>query len=200
MGADVDLDRRRAVFLISGTQGAGKTTVAELLARRFTRGVHISGDALQKMIVSGREWPDASVVTREHQDVTGEAGMQLELRLRNACLLARSFYEHGFTAVVDDIVFGPRMVDLVEQLGDLPLHVVVLVPDLATVRAHERERGTDLWPEWEWLTESIAESEPRLGLWLDTSNQAAEETVDEIMRRAWDEAIVQAASLTRAAR
>ena len=52
MGAEA-LDPRTAIFVISGTQGAGKTTVAGLLARRFERGVHVSADTLQKMIVSG---------------------------------------------------------------------------------------------------------------------------------------------------
>lgn len=178
-----------SIYAITGTQGAGKTTVAAILARRFDRGVHISADTLQKMIVSGRVWPEASVVTRETPEVTGEAGVQLRLRLRNACILARSFYEHGFTAVIDDIIFGDRFAELLDEVGDLPLHVVMLVPDIESVRAHERERGTNLWPEWEWLTESIASSQPRLGLWLDNSAQTPEQTVDEIIRRS-DEARV----------
>jgi hypothetical protein len=184
-----DATDERAIFVVSGTQGAGKTTVSSLLARRFSRGAHIPADTLQKMIVAGREWPDAAIVTREHQEVTGEALVQLRLRLRNACLLARSFYEQGFVAVVDDIVFGDRLGELTEHLGDVPWHFVMLTPDLATVRARERERGTNLWPEWEWLTEAIAASEPRPGLWLDTSAQTPQQVVDEIMRRR-DEALV----------
>lgn len=173
----------RAIFVVSGTQGAGKTTVSALLAQRFTRAAHIPADTLQRMIVAGCEWPDAAVVTREQSEVTGEAGVQLRLRLRNACLLARSFYEHGVVAVVDDIIFGARLDELTEHLNGLPWHFVMLTPDLATVRARERERGTHLWPKWEWLTEAIAASEPRPGLWLDTSAQTAEQVVDEILRR-----------------
>ncbi len=187
------------VFVVSGTQGAGKTTVSAELARRFRRGVHVGGDILQKMIVSGCAWPDAGIVTRESPVVTGEAGDQLRLRLRNACLLARSFYEHGFTVVVDDIVFGERLTDLIEQLGDLPLHFVMLVPDLASVRARERTRGSNLWTEWEWLSESITSSEPHVGLWLDSSNLTAEQTVEAILGRV-DDAGVQTANVPEGAR
>jgi chloramphenicol 3-O-phosphotransferase len=185
------LDTRRALFVVSGTQGAGKTTVSALLAGRFARGVHVSGDTLQKMIVSGREWPVATQ-TDVNSNTEGEAVAQLRLRLRNACLLARSFLDAGFTTVIDDIVVGFRLAELREDLAGTPFHFVMLLPDLETVRDRERQRGTQLWREWAWLTKSIEPTTERVGLWLDTSRQTAEETVDEIMRRAWDEALVAA--------
>jgi chloramphenicol 3-O-phosphotransferase len=186
-----ELDARTGIFVISGTQGAGKTTVASLLAARFERGAHVEADTLQKMIVSGCEWPEADVVTREAPEIRGEAGRQLRLRVHSMCLLGRSFFATGITAVLDDIIAGEQLVQLCSELRDVPFFFVMLNPDPATVRERERGRGTDLYMEWEWLTESIAASEPKLGLWLDTSKQTAEETVDEIMRRAWAEAIVE---------
>jgi chloramphenicol 3-O-phosphotransferase len=187
--ADNALDRRRAFFAVAGTSGAGKTTVASMLARRFERGVHVSADTLQKMIVSGGEWPIASQ-TNANTDLEGEAATQLRLRLHNMCLLGRSFYEAGFTVVLDDIIVGSRMQHLLDELTDVDFMFVMLTPSLETVRDRERQRGTQLWREWEWLSESVERTTPRVGLWLDTSAQTAEETVDEIMRRAWAEALV----------
>ena len=183
------LDQRRAMFVVSGTQGAGKTTVSSLLARRFQRGVHVSGDALQKMIVSGRQWPVSSQTT-VNDDFDGEAVRQLRLRLHNICLLGRSFLDAGFTVVLDDIVVGARLTELREDLAGVDFLFVMLAPSLEVVRQRERQRGTELWREWEWLTESIERTTSRMGLWLDSSDQTAEETVDEIVRRAWSEALV----------
>jgi chloramphenicol 3-O-phosphotransferase len=183
------LDSRRGLFVISGTQGAGKTTVASLLARRFERGVHIEADTLQKMVVSGGEWPTERQ-TSVNDEVRGQAGQQLRLRLRNMCLLGRSFYDAGFTAVLEDIIIGTRVNHMLEDLAGLEFMFVLLVPDVETIRHRELQRGTELWREWEWLTRSFLEAPPNLGLHLDSSAQTPEETVDEIMRRAWDEAAV----------
>jgi len=46
----------------------------------------------------------------------------------------------------------------------------------------------------DWTAEALdtmLRDTPRLGLWLDSSNQAADQTVEEILRRA-DEALVRA--------
>lgn len=183
------LDERPGIFVISGTQGAGKTTVSTLLAARFARGAYVSGDAMQKMIVSGRVWPEATQVN-VNNEVEGEAAEQLRLRLHNMCLLGRSFNDAGFTAVLDDIIIGERLTHLREELADRDFMFVMLHPSLEVVREREAGRGTELWREWEWLTESIAQTTERIGLWLDTSRQTADETVDEIMTRAWAEALV----------
>ena len=44
----------RAVVVITGIMASGKSTVAEALAKRFAKAVHLRGDIFRRMVVSGR--------------------------------------------------------------------------------------------------------------------------------------------------
>jgi len=173
----------RAILAISGIPGVGKTTVAGRVARSLARGVHIESDLLQKLIVSGGLWPD--------QEPREEARRQLRLRVRNAALLADSFFEAGFTPVIDDVLIGSRVDDLRADLRGRPLLFVMLVPRLDVVDRRDAGRPDKrVFHAWKHLDEVVRRETPRVGLWLDTSEQTPEETAAEILRRAWQEARV----------
>lgn len=178
-----DLDPRHALFVVSGMQGAGKTTVAALLARRFVRGVHVSADVLHKMILSGGQW-------KSERGPEEDADAQLRLRLHNTCLLGASFFDAGFTAVLDDIIIGARVQHLLEELAGRSFIFVMLTPSLDAVKLREAGRGTRLHEQWGWMDEEIRSGTRRIGLWIDTSAQTADETVDEIMARVWTDGLV----------
>jgi chloramphenicol 3-O-phosphotransferase len=176
----------RAVILVSGTQGAGKSTVARALAMRFNRGVHIEADLLQRLIVSG----GAAVTPPEPQ---GEAKLQLRLRARHAAMLADSFFLAGFTVVIDDIAIGSRLNDFREDIRSRPLMLVNLAPSVDVVEQRNLERpNKNVFHPWgPLLDREMRTTMQGLGLWIDNSNQSVEETVDEILRRCEREAVLE---------
>lgn len=177
------------IIVVSGVQGAGKSTVASLLAARFDRGAYVEADTLQRMIVAGGRWVTDDGGPGQPQ---GEAHRQLRLRLRNACLLATSFRNAGFTAVIDDIIIGERWNHLREDLAPEPFHLVVLAPDVATVVERDAARKSHtVGAEWaQFLDEEQRRTMMGTGLWVDSTAQTPHETVDEVLRRL-DEGLIE---------
>jgi len=167
-------------FLITGVMAAGKSTVAELLAQRFQRGVHLRGDVFRKMIVRGRD-PIAP-------ELGDEALRQLDLRQRIAASVANDYWRDDFTVVLQDIYVGSSLPNVVGRLEISPLYVIVLNPRPDVVAARERLREKSGYGDWdvEALCTTFEEETPRVGLWLDTSDLSADETVEEILRRRLD--------------
>jgi chloramphenicol 3-O-phosphotransferase len=174
------------IIVVTGIQASGKSTVSRALAARFERGAFIEADALQRMIVSGGQW------VSEIGDPEGEVAVQLRLRLKNACLLARSFQAAGFTAVLDDIIIGDRFDHLREYLAGCPFHFVVLAPDVAAVKRRDAARDKRVGEDWaEYLDAELRRTIAGIGLWVDSTSQSVEETVDEILRRMPDEGLIE---------
>ncbi|GAA2291696.1 hypothetical protein GCM10010149_43880 [Nonomuraea roseoviolacea subsp. roseoviolacea] len=173
----------KGVVLITGIMAAGKSTVAQALAERLPRSVHVRGDLFRRMIVNGR----ADMAPGD----AGEATRQLRLRYRIAAAAADLYAGEGFTAVVQDVALGEDLGHLVSLITARPLRVVVLAPDAASVERRERERPKTGYGAWTVadLDGALRNGTPRVGLWLDSSRQSPAETVEEILARA-DEALV----------
>jgi cytidylate kinase len=176
----------RPVVLVTGVSAAGKSTVADLLARRFERGVHVRGDVFRRMVVAGREEMSAAP--------SDEAWRQLRLRYRLGAQAADAYHEAGFAVVVQDVVIGAVLADYVAAIRSRPLVVVVLAPRPDVVAAREAARAKVAYREGAAgaaaLDRALRGETPRIGLWLDTSDQRPDQTVDAIVERALAEGTV----------
>jgi chloramphenicol 3-O-phosphotransferase len=170
------------IWLVVGVQAAGKSTVADLLARQFDPGVHVRGGEFYRWAVRG--W------IHYDDQRQSEVRRHLDLRYRLSAQVADEYCAEGFTTVVQDNLFGDDVVTWLQRVRARPRHLVVLRPAvdvvgqreesrrLATGKVAYREGGVTI-EELDALVGSI----PKVGLWLDTSAQTAQETVEEILRR-----------------
>jgi adenylylsulfate kinase-like enzyme len=168
-----------ALFLITGIMAAGKSTVAQHLAERGERSVHLRGDLFRRMIVRGQAPMDFVL--------SPEATAQLHLRYTIAASVARQYLDAGYTVVYQDIIIGPDLQDVLHDLmrPGIPVYVVVLCPrpDIVAVRDDERPKngyGASSVLDFDRV---LRDETPRVGLWLDSSDLAVEQTVDTILQR-----------------
>lgn len=174
-----------AVILVTGASAAGKSTIAQALAERLPKAVHLRGDAFRKMIVTGRAAADA--------DPLPEAFVaQLELRYAIACDAVERYAAAGFQVVYQDVILGGYLQLIASRLHPLGLAVIVLDAGPEAIAAREAARGKTAYRgDWtpEGMVRGLRETTPRLGLWLDSSNLSVADTVEAIMARL-DEALV----------
>jgi chloramphenicol 3-O-phosphotransferase len=182
----VALTEQHVVVLVTGISAAGKSTVSELLARRFDRAVHVKGDTFRRMVVAGRAEMTA--------DPSPEAWRQLRLRYALGAATCDAYFDAGFSVVVQDVVLGAMLEDYVAMIESRPLCVVTLAPRPDVVAAREASRAKTAYRSGfdtiAALDRALRRDTPRIGIWLDTSEQTPDETVDEVVARAWSEARV----------
>lgn len=172
------------VFIITGVMASGKSTVAQLLAERLKRGVHLRGDTFRRMIVTGREefLPNPSQ----------EAIRQLQLRYQITASVADQYVEAGFNVVVQDIIVGPILKEFIDSMQSSPVFLIVLSPNEKIIMEREETRGKTgygLWTVAE-LNQLLQVDTPKIGMWLDTSELTPEQTVEEILTGAGSEGLV----------
>ena len=174
----MDLSIPPCVLVISGLPGSGKSVAAQAVAARLTRAAHVEADVIHDMVRQGRAWPRGG----EKFEPGDAFDQQLSMRLEQACLLARSFVSHGFTAIVDEIVIGERLGQLIGHLQDVDMRFVMLSPGFEVVKARWRAMDSPFVDSWDWIEEERLKTE-RVGLWLDSSRMTIDEVADEILNR-----------------
>ncbi len=164
------------VILLTGPPGAGKSTIAAHLARRYSKAVHLRTDDFWHYIVSGAIPPYDPASDAQNQTIMN--------------VIAGAAYAYalgGFTTVVDGIV-GPWMLEhfrtRASQHPDLPVHYIVLRPrrDLALERAQARTAPNSLIDEIPILTmwDQFSELGELEGHVLDTSDEAVDRSAQRV--------------------
>ncbi len=165
-----------SVTLITGAMAAGKSTVAQALAERLSRSVHVRGDLFRRIVVSGRAEMTA--------DPSPEAIAQLRLRYDLGVRTSLRYAEAGFDVVYQDIIMGDDLQRVADGLGPALRQVVVLCPSAEVLAAREAARPKsgygDGWDP-EAFDRELREHTPRIGLWLDSSTLTVAQTVDRIL-------------------
>ena len=177
-------------LIVSGTPGAGKTTVSRLVAERLERSARIDLDVLAQLMVNG--W---AKLLDEHGNwnPSPEGKRQLRLRMINACSVANNFAEAAFTPVMDTVVETHEELEfLAGRLTARPLMLVVLAPPLDVARHRNATR-----PESERVSYDFAHTAANMrreigneGWWLDTGAMTADETADLIVAEALKRAVI----------
>lgn len=164
------------IYLITGLMASGKSTVAELLSRRLPRAVHLRGDVFRRMITSGR--------VEMGEEPAAEAYAQLRLRYRLTASAAIGYAAAGFEVVVQDNYYGAELPYMLSLLEGQELKLFVLNPSREALSERERGRGKTGYHslQLEGLHRAFLVETPRLGLWIDSSHQTPEETLEVILQ------------------
>src|SRR5438552_16000727 len=121
-----------AVWLLTGAQASGKSTVADLLARRYGRGVHVRGGQFYRWAVRG--WVHVG------DSEEAEVRRLLDLRYRLSAAVADEYAAAGFTTVVQDNIYGVDVERWPERGQSTPQYPVVLRPRVDVVEARDAAR------------------------------------------------------------
>jgi hypothetical protein len=153
------------IIYLNGPINSGKTTVARLLVKNLSRGVHIEVDDL----------PHPPTLTLDQA---------IPLLLQDAAWLARTWVERGFSPVLSWPISPEHHQWLVGNLGNLkqPIHTYTLSPRLEV--ALNNRGGRELTP---WERERIAchyamgVARPPFGQIIDNSGLSPEQVAQRIL-------------------
>ena len=94
---------------MTGVPAPGKSSVADGLAARFDRSVHVRGDTFRRRVVGGRV--DPAPARRRRRGVNSRPAPPSEHEV------SPDLPRHGFTVVVQDVVLAARLPAMADAIG-----------------------------------------------------------------------------------
>jgi adenylylsulfate kinase-like enzyme len=173
---------RAPIFLLTGTPGSGKSSVARALLQRFEFGLHLPVDDLREFVVSG--------ISHPVPDWTEETGRQFRLARESAAFTAKLYANNGFAVVIDDVISSDDVSSIFEAVfAEFDFRKIFLQPKLEVALERSRTRTNKNFDP-SFLEETIrnihtwmsAQELPKDWLKLDSSELSLEQTVDAILK------------------
>jgi chloramphenicol 3-O-phosphotransferase len=170
------------IFLITGTPGAGKSSVSTALMKRFPFGLHIPVDDLREWVVSGLADPVPVW--------TAETTRQFRIARQAAVQTARLYIDAGFAVAIDDVILPSEAREMfVAPLSGYTLHKILLKPTVETAQSRNATRTNKTYDTSSLVQtiDSVHQMMPpsvyaRAG-WtvIDSTHLTLDETVDTIL-------------------
>ncbi|MCL4263864.1 MAG: AAA family ATPase [Anaerolineae bacterium] len=174
------------IILITGNMASGKSSVAQALAERLPKSVHLRGDLFRRMIINGR--------TEMTFNLSAEAHQQLLLRYDLAVTTAKRYVQAGFTVIYQDVIIGVALRDVLASFYPYQPGVVVLCPRPDVVEMRDQARQKTGYPDRasvETFDHILRSETPHIGYWLDNSDLSVIKTVEAILHHFAEAAISQ---------
>lgn len=123
------------IIFITGMAGAGKSSVARLVARHFQKSLYIQVDELREKMVKGYAVPENGIFTQE-------VVQQFQMARSTATYMARLYADQGVDVVIDDVCVPSNFVEQYAALFEMPeVHRVLLYPKASVVIERIKQRG-----------------------------------------------------------